>query len=372
MGESDNIAIHKMIVHKVDQKKYAEPLLSDMLSPISEDVDLFLKTHIKQNIEHKYTREAIFVDSVEDDAEDILTEEADDEDITNGHVSLKDICDDLLCNTDNTDHFITQSRAVACQLFNAIDGRVSSGDLVIFTYSEEDDGHNRLALLKMDPQDGFVGETETIDNQVRIVLKRVPEILPTGALQKCAFILPQNLREVHGYDLKVLDRQASRFGIQRLVASFFVTGFLQCRVGLSREDRTRVFIYGSYEWANNQKWTVEERERFKRHVAESIENSILDVTEFAQANIADHNEQDDYLKYMLNKGLRELTFEPDPNERQRLTEYVSYEGDDDLRIDIRSDAVGKTLNAEKDPSTNTWNISIRTTRWEKKVKRGRK
>lgn len=372
MSESDKIIIHKMIVHNVDKKTHIEPVLSDMLSPVSGDVDLFLRTHINHNIEHKYTREALFVDSLEADAEEVPTKENNGELLKTSHFFLKDICDDLLCKSDDTDHFIVQSRAIASHLFNVIDSRVSSGDLVICTYSEEEEDHKLLALLKMEPQDGFVGEAESVGDQLRIVLKRVPNVLPTGALHKCAFVLPKELRESRGYDLKVLDRQRSQRGMQQPVASFFVTKFLRCKVGLHPEDRTRIFLYGSYEWANNQRWTVEERERFKRHAAESIENRILDVTEFAQANIADHNEQENYLKYMLNKGLRELTFEPDPKERRRLTEYVSYEGDDDLRIDIRSDAIGKTLKAKKDQNTNTWNITIRTTRWEEKVKRGRK
>jgi hypothetical protein len=56
----NQILIHKMIVHKTDHISYDEPQLSDMESPIPEEVNSFLRHHILFNREHKYTREQLY------------------------------------------------------------------------------------------------------------------------------------------------------------------------------------------------------------------------------------------------------------------------------------------------------------------------
>lgn len=350
----DQIAIHKMIVHKTDHIVYDEPQLSDMESPIPEEVSSFLRQHIIFNREHKYTRTAQFLDAP--DAELIL----------------KDICDELLSNTDN---FILQSKIIATHLFNNIkkNKRISPGDLIICTFSEIGNDSKWLALLKLDPEDGFVGEREEVNGQIRIVLRRVKDVLPTGELQKCAFIVPNNMRESLGYDLKVLDQQSSRYAARQLVASFFINDFLQCKVGLNQADKTINFVYLSRDWVNKKDWPAEDKERFKNYVSEVINNNIVDTASVAQAVIASQEDQDDYVEYIKENGLDELAFEPDPEERRKLIQYVWFEGDYGLTIKIKKDAIGpgNTLEYRKDESTNQWLITIRTTIWEDKIRRGR-
>jgi hypothetical protein len=228
----------------------------------------------------------------------------------------------------------------------------------------------------MDPEDGFVGVREEVNGQVRYVLRRVPNILPRGELQKCAFILPPDLREERGYDLRVLDQQAARYGARRLIASFFVTDFLQCTVGLDRGDRTRVFFYESHGWLAGkvEQWPEEAIERFKRRTAGCLQDAVVDVTGFAAEVIPSPDEQDEYLEHMQEQGLKDLAFEPDPGEGRRLTRYTHFEGDHGLKVRIEAEAVGpgKTLEYDRDPATNTWTVTIRTTRWEEAVRRGRR
>jgi nucleoid-associated protein YejK len=358
MSNDHQVAIEKMIVHKVDHRNYDTPQLSDLESPVSEEVASFLRQHIVSNQEHKYARSAAFTDPPE------------------GQPALRHMCDELIGDPSK---FVAQSQAIASHLFQTVRGdkRVSPGDLVICTFTEGDDDSRWLALLKMDPADGFVGEREVIDGQVRIVLRRVPDVLPTGELQKCAFILPHKLREERGYDLRVLDQQAARFGARRLVASFFVTSFLQCKIGLNRKDKTLTFLYGSYEWAGQKKaqWSAEDTERFRRRAAVSIQDNVVDVTDFAQAIIPEPEEQEEYLEFMRDQGLEDLTFESDPDERRRLTQYRWFEGDHGLQVRIEAEAAigpDSILHYEKDEGTNTWTITIRTTRWEETFKKGRR
>ena len=351
---NNQILIHKMIVHKTDHISYDEPQLSDMESPIPEEVNSFLRHHILFNREHKYTRTALFLD------------------VPQSGLVFKDICDDLLSDSSQ---FIAQSKLIARHLFDQIklNKRIFPGDLIICTFSEIGNDSKWLALLKLDPEDGFVGDREEVDGQVRIVLRRIKDVLPTGELQKCAFIAPISMRESLGYDLNVLDQQSSRYAARQLVASFFISGFLQCKVGLNQADKTRNFVYLSRDWVDKKDWPAEDKERFRSYVSEAINNNIVDTISVAQAVIASQEEQDEYVEYIKENGLEELAFEPDPEERRKLMQYVWFEGDYDLRIKIDKDAIGsgKTLEYRKDESTNQWVITIRTTIWENKIKRGR-
>ncbi len=356
MDAKSEIAIHRMIIHKVDHWNYKAPQLSDLESPVSDEVSSFLQQHIAANREHRFARTAVF------------------EKGALGDDKLRDTCDALL---NDPQSFVAHSRQIATRLFQTANKRISPGDLVVCTYSEDDTVDDvALALLKMDPEDGFVGETEDVAGQVRIVLRRVPNVLPTGELQKCAFVLPPSQRSTKGYDLKVLDQQAARFGTHKLVASFFTKNFLQCRVNLDPGDKTVAFVYGSHEWIEQKHglWTEDDIVAFKDQTNDSLGNKTVDVTAFAQAIIPDPDEQDQYLDYLRRQGLEDLTFEPDPEERRKLTQYAWFEGDNELLVRINADEVGpgKTLIPHKDEGTNTWTVTIRTTKWSPKVKRGRR
>jgi hypothetical protein len=232
------------------------------------------------------------------------------------------------------ERFVTQSREIAKHLFNSLDKRTSPGDLVTCTFSEDDsDNPLWLALLKMDPSDGFVGERQKVDGKWQVILRRVPNVLPSGELQKCAFVLPVALREQRKYDLIVLDQQTARYGIRRLVASFFSNTFLQCKVNLNREDKTIIFVTGSRNWLSQREseWPEADIRQFHTQLNTTLQNQTIDAAAFANAVIPKSEDQEDYLDYM-------------------------------------TDAVGsgKTLEYHRDPATNEWVIQIRTTVWRQK------
>lgn len=350
MSIASRLHIQKMIIHKVDHRNYDAPLLADLDSPV-DDVEVlsFLRQHIFTNMMHKHARTASFTP------------------VSDGRASFQAICDELLASEEA---FIPRSRDLARHLFSTMDNRVSPGDLVMCTFADRsEDAPVWLALLKMDPEDGFVGYREDVDGKVRVVLRRVQNVLPRGELQKCAFVLPPELRETRGFDLRVLDQQIDRGGASRLVASFFSTAFLQCEVIYAPQDRTRAYYYRTQEWLKTRdQWTQPDVQRAQREVKRSLQQTQVDAQAIAHRLTQEAEEQDQYLGYLQARGVRDLVFAPDADERQRILHYTSFEGDFGLRVRVETEAIGegKTLWAERDPETGDWLVTIRTREWNEK------
>jgi hypothetical protein len=353
MPKDPQIVIQRMIVHKVDQHNYDAPQLSDLETPVNDEVASFLRRHIVTNREHRYARAAVFCPPPGDPP------------------AFPALCDQLLAEPEQ---FVPLTQEIARRLFATIkdDARVSAGDLVLCTFTEDAEPSPWLALLKMDPEDGFVGVRETVKGQTRVVLQRVQNVFPSGELQKCAFILPRALRKKRHCDLRVLDQQAARFGAEHLIASFFVDKFLQCTVGLNREDVTRAFAYGSYDWAEQRlpDWEPQTVEAFEQQVNTSLQKERVDVGRFAEAHIADADERDSYVEHLRERGLEDLTFEPDPTLRQRLTQFVVFEGDNGLQVRLRTADLerGNVLQVGKDDGGRAL-VTITTGQWRQRFKR---
>ena len=358
MSDKNQISIKNLIVHKVDHHNYEEAILSELETPVPDDVAKFLSKHISSSIEHRYTNIANFVNGdVQEDADELES------------VKFREICNELL---KDTNQFIEISRKIAKRLFNVVkkSKSISPCDLVICIFSDETESANKLALLKMDPEDGFRVEEEVRGSQLRFVLKRVPEVLPTGGLQKCAFILPESLRETKGYDLKVLDMQQKRYGVQTPAASFFTGQFLQCQVPPASEEDTNEFINQSNDWVEKKRkqWSQKDVDEFKKNLTESIMMDTVDVSSFARENIEKPDEQDEYLDDMMGK-LNRLIFPPSPKVRSRMKKYVLFDGDNGLKVRINADAIGnrKTLRYNRDEITGKWIVTIKTLKWKERI-----
>jgi hypothetical protein len=350
---NNEILIEKLIVHKIDHLKHSYAQLSDLETPIPDDVGKFLRKHIISNREHRFTNIAKFVNKGKSQA------------------VFKNVFDELL---GNRDQFVDKSKKIAGHLFSIVSKNraISPSDLIICTFREvEEKSHLQLALLKMDPEDGFVGQREVDANgKARIVLKPVGDVLPTGALQKCAFIFPQSMRKEKGYDLKVLDMQRRRYNIQAQVASFFTKDFLQCETPPASEEQTYLFIDKSEEWIDKKEsvWDIKDVENFHKHLTDSIMRNTADVVNFAMEGISKSEEQDDYISHMKAQGLHTFTFTPSPEVRSHFLKYTWFYGDDGLRVRINKNEVGKgkVLDYYKDDAVGDYVITIRTIKWKEK------
>jgi hypothetical protein len=346
------LTIERLIIHKVDHRSAGAAQLSDLESPLSEPVAGFLHDHITANREHKNARTAVFVD--QDGA-------------------LPPFADQAGRALGGPQAFIDASRQMAHLLFAAVAGdrRISPSDLFVCLFREEGLDAPQLALLKMEPQESFAGDFEQVDGGRRFVLSPVDNVLPTGELQKSAFILPPAERARRGYDLRVVDQQIARFGARRPVASFFTGQFLGCRVQLTDADQSRQFYYGSHEWLKRagDEWPALQTAVFREAVRASLLDARVDLDAFAARAIDDPAQQADYLEYMVAQGMPQLSFVPDEEARRRWAAQREFSGDHNLRLRVDADAVGpgRTVDPQHDPATGLWTVTITTDTWREEV-----
>ena len=348
------LTIERLIIHKVDHHTASAPQLSDLVSPLSVEAAEFVAGHITAGREHKNTRQAHF--------------------LAGGDAGpLPALADRLL---GSAPAFVSASQEVARHLFATVqsDRRISASDLFVCLFSESGVAGLQVALLKMEPLAAFAARFQRVDGRRTMILQPVEDVLPTGDLQKSAFILPADERARRGCDLRVLDQQIARFGARRPVASFFTDRFLGCRVSLTGADLTSRFVYDSARWLRTveEAWPVGEAALFKERLRTALRDQQVDLTAFAAGTISDPGQQEAYLAYMVDQGPGQLTFTPDPGERRRWLNRVTYEGDNDLEVRIDPAAVGpgKTLQAAFDPATGLWTITIRSSRWQEKMVKG--
>lgn len=356
MANQVGLHLHQVIVHGVDHLK-PQPELSDVESKLLGGADKFLKGHILNNRTHKNSRAGVFRKPV------------------SGAINLSELCYQAI--EDNT-KFIDSSRAIAGHLFKVMEGNksISQGDLVVCCYSEPGENDPRqLALLKMDPRAGYVGQRVILPGgRIQVEIREIDEVLPTGGLQKCAFVYPKGSRK-DKVDLRVLDQQAAGYGHERMVASFFLKQFLQCRVDIDPEAQTETFYFRARQYAkkklDEQVWDLDKYNRFITHSRAAIQAEQVNVTDFTEAQIEEHEEQTEFLEYMTEEevGLRELTFKPGGKAKERLGQYTYFEGDNGIELRIHVDDIKEKMEAVHNKAKNIWTVTLETRKWEPLQKR---
>jgi hypothetical protein len=359
------IYIERAILHIVDHETSCVPRLSDLDLLLTPEVRRFLTRQIIDGLEHRNSRTAMFADPPK------------------GGPSLRAMCETLL---NDPDTFVTQSQHIATHLFNQLTGRTSPGDLVVCTFCEAEGDQKKvdqavkegtvdalemgdpwLAMLKMDPSAVFVPDRQEENGRWRAVLRQIEEAIASGQeLQKCAFVLPPALRKKKKHHLKVLDQQNRRYGVRASVASFFSQNFLQCRIPLNRVEQNVVFVRVTKRWLrqNARDWPKEERARAEAGIAAQLQQPQVDVIAYAQSAIASDEQREGYLETLREEGLEDFSFPSDPRQRRKLTDYAEFEGDEELHIRVRAEAVKRMLHCEQDPATGETVITIRTTQWQ--------
>lgn len=360
---SNELEIQHLIAHNVDHRSLDAPELSEREPPSDPQVAAFFAHHIQEARKHQHSQESVFTDAGSD---------------------LQALCRNILRNPKR--NLVKASQEIAQLLFASMlrnppvadpdedkltnlkpDRRISSGELVVCTFTNGDEDP-WLALLKMDSAQGFASESTIIDGQFVIVFKPVGGVMPTGELQKCAFVLPEKKGKTSRIDLLVLDQQVTPYGGHRLASSFFTERFLRCEPVLNAADRNRAFIAGSQLFAENSDWSDEQRNEFQDGLEQVTKQPRINVVHFSDTFVPT-GQQDEYLDFLRSKqGLSQFVFRRDPDVTEKLTRYLEFRGDAGLKVLVESHQADQILNAVQDPATGEWTVTIRTAQWKKRFK----
>jgi hypothetical protein len=344
MPNDDSIQIYKAVIHKVDHITASNPILSGVETTLNDEIRKFISQHIRKSKDHKFTRGAVFNKSPNEPPP--------------GFISFQKEVDTILCDPHNPEVFISHSKTLAESLFETVKGdqRISKSDLIMCTFSDTDRGDVQLAILKMDPHNGFVTrETQDKNGVAFIELVAVPSVISDRELQKCAFVLPVSQRGVRGCDLRVLDFQRQSRGYENQVSTFFITDFLQCSVNLDSDDKTDLFLRESYAFAARRRdeWDESEIEGFKNAANQAVSRNRLDVTAFAEEYITDASERENYVNHLEHKGLEDLTFTPSAERASQYNNVALFKGDDGIELKLPSEMIMQNTDFEFYQSAST-------------------
>lgn len=366
---NDDVLIEHLIAHNVDHHTLQQPKLSEREPPFDAEVASFFARHVREARKHQRNQESIF---------------------SNGQAVIQDLCYDIL--KDPKRKLVDSSQQIAEHLFASMlrlasegkggkvdkplkpDLRISKGELVVCTFRDGRSGDPWVALLKMDPAEGFASEPQTIEGQFCFVFRHVGDIMPTGELQKCAFVLPPALGKERRIDLLVLDQQVGMYGGYRMASSFFTERFLHCAPVLQAAEKNLAFILGSQNFADTREWPPQIQSEFHQGIALTARQPKIDVAHFGDTYIPEE-ERDEYLDFLRSKhGLTQFVFPRDPEVTEKLTRYEEFVGDAGLRLVVESGKVGRDqmVSPEFDEATGEWVVTIRTTQWKAKFARTRR
>jgi len=246
----------------------------------------------------------------------------------------------ILEKPDDRTVFIDQSQHIALRLYESMKGNVTPGDLLICLFRDGSEAP-WLALLKIPPMKGYaqnsVGSEETHDLQIKL---NEATILTSGALQKCAFIAPPDLRTEHR-DLIVLDRQIGKHGDENSVALFFVKVFLQCVVLPTPRQITFAFERGVKKFVRDNLNALgqDAANAIIAAIAGEVAKLRVDIDEFAASQIPPGVLREMFPDALLANGLPVRVFEPEMAAPSPPPPSSIFTGDNGLTLEIQKSAV---------------------------------
>jgi nucleoid-associated protein YejK len=345
------IEIEHFIVHVLDNQT-PKIVLSDAECPILPEIQNLLLNYIKYSLKTVRKRVGRFKQPAN------LVENA-----------------SILMLKNPQINFIDQSQKIAEHLYTimAADKRISRGDLLVCTYSEEDSDFSMVAIFKVDLTTAFFRNVTQSAGKTSITIQpRTDAFPPPGDLQKCVFVQPMEPEKARkDYDLTILDNQISAIEDRPGIANFFCRTFLDCELALT--DKRRAILFGKF----TEKW-LEKKEKegvlapdevmtMKKFLRQAFKSDVINVPNFATIAITNEELRRDYLEYLRDNGLHDLeitpAFPPSPREIRKFT-IKTFEGDCSLRIEIDADCFEEMVEVGKPGSDNIRTITIRTANWK--------
>ncbi len=319
-------------------------------------VDL-LKSSIKTYYEHKYIYDGEFISSSKDD-------------------SIRKYSEEII---EHPNEFAEKSKEIARRLFKVMkEGSrtksISVGDLMICLCKEKPESEYCLALLKMDPKDSFVDSVININGKKFIKIEKKANVIPTGVLQKFAYIYPceketGEKKKGENYGLKVLDFQQRRVGEFSPIASFFST-FLGCKILMNPQQLTlaAIQIFSQIMEKMRSKLGDIQTDNFLDELFKALQQGFFDAVVLVDKSIPKKEDAKTILE-AIKKKLPTLVFKPEMPKGMMLTSKTVFFGECGLKVEINSDCVGSdnVLNYEWNQDKTECIVTIKTSYWEEKV-----
>ena len=347
MSEDTPLTVHQVVIHQVEHHESTEPKCSDFVATPTPYVTTFLSNQIRVSRRHKRLRSAWFksLDGVPN--------------------LMEELCDEMLGEPHT---FLKCSQELARRLFDSMKGnrRISKSDLVVLSYSEPGDHQIWLGLLKIKHEPGVTSRVIEEGGSVRIEFDQIDQVVTNNDLQKCALIIPRNLRRDRNH-VYILDQQESRQGSRRFSANFFVDKFMQMDIDQDSLKKTDIVYWATKNWVSDQAGlSPDQQKEVETIVAEALKQPEIDVESLAAHLPLEEGKQRRFVEHINQafqaEGFTGLTFHPD---RSHNASYRYFEGDNGLHIRVKANEFGEGQTffyTERTEDEEFVNLSIRTRR----------
>lgn len=282
------LSVQKVIIHEVERQPLhgnkRPPVFSEGLSSLDDDLRLFLKDRISNNLSRDNSFEVLFLDTMPSFAANILNR-----------------------FLQNPDDFIQISKDVATQLNRVQKGNSPTG---LLTFIEIAVGNKKgIAILKLELEEGGrILQTE-VEGKLTFDLSHLRDLILTDKtkLFKIALFL-EDCRSLHGFDGKVCDNQLVSQQKQD-VAFFFLETFLGCKVSGDPKAETKAFFYAAQEFFNDEVEDPVVSSSYGIHLLSYLtqERNTISPRQFANEHLAVAH-RDPFVKYLEKKGVRSRGF----------------------------------------------------------------
>jgi hypothetical protein len=229
---------------------------------------------------------------------------------------------------------VAGSQALARSLFGILKAdqkRISRGDLAVCLYQNED-AERRLALLKIDPVEGFRHAVKKERGETYVEVEIDPDLMPSTSqeLQKCAFVRLRDAKSPEP-DMMLLDLQ----GREEKVAQFFTRTFLGAELMEDPRVTTRQAAKAAIDIENELLSLGEWGEPVRHEVRAVFAGPAARLTKPWVGKLPVSKEAQEKVEARLAKEqVLDKTLPIDGNLLAKLNEKAKYQGSYGLKIEV--------------------------------------
>lgn len=346
--QPQELTIARLIAHVLHERAGGRALtLSDMESPLSEDLATFFARHVRAAMADVASHHARF----------------------EGDHPVRRVCAQM---QQDPASFVPASRAIAEHLFPAVqqDRRISLGHLIVCICTADPPYDGLVALFKMDTVEAFSCQPRARGNRTVVEIHyRGPVILEAAAqrsamrrrFQKCALVLPPDAAEQLRCDLIVLDYQVSG------VASFWSDLFLRCRYVLSPIEATETLYRQTRRWIALQADRLDPEEAGRLLESERLALQREEPVRFPDLAevLSEDDRRAEYLSFLQQSGLEEEGFVPDVDRGKELVQDVGYRAEGGIVVRGPADRLAEQVQVDREDvdAEGRFLVTLRTRAW---------